>query len=170
METELIEAASTEIADLQELEKRLSYDKTSGKFTWKESLGHRSCGREAGSLSKFGYIRIKVFGKSIFAHRLAWLFEHKQLPKGQIDHIDGNRASNKISNLRDVDQVTNMQNRKAQTNSQTGLLGSHPNGKLWKALIKLNGKDKYLGTFKSPELAHQAYLAEKRLVHAGCTI
>jgi hypothetical protein len=82
-----------------------------------------------------------------------------------IDHINGNRSDNRIENLR---VVTGMQN---ANNQQTRLAGARkamlgasfhkPSGK-WISRVKINGKDKYLGLFDTPDEANQAYLAAKR--------
>ena len=42
--------------------------------------------------------------------------------------------------------------------------------KPYEACIKVNGKNKYLGNYSTPEEAHQAYLTAKRELHEGCTI
>ena len=42
--------------------------------------------------------------------------------------------------------------------------------KKWVAQIHKNGKRIYIGTYNSVDLAHEAYLKEKRTIHPGCTI
>lgn len=101
------------------------------------------------------------------AHRLAWLYVHGRWPDGLIDHKNGDRADNRFDNLRDVAHRVNMQNlRKAFVSSKTGLLGASPlkDGRFG-AFIKRDGKSKNLGTFDTPELAHAAYVAAKRVIH-----
>lgn len=61
-------------------------------------------------------------------------------------------------------------NDKICTNA-TGLLGvSKADSRGFRARIFYAGKETHLGTFKTPEDAHAAYLAAKRRLHAGCTI
>lgn len=58
-----------------------------------------------------GYIRIAVRGKSEPAHRLVWEAFNSPISKGfMIDHIDGDRSNNRLSNLRLVSQSQNMMN------------------------------------------------------------
>ena len=75
---------------------RLSYNSNSGLFTWKAS------GKPAGGVHKStGYVRIKINGTYYKAHRLAWQIENGSADL-MIDHKDGDRSNNSISNLRTV--------------------------------------------------------------------
>ena len=125
-------------------------------------------------IPKTGYVRINIgLGKIRFAHRLAWVYYYGLSPLGEIDHINGNRSDNRISNLRDVSRSENQWNqRKAQKQTSSGFLGVgwHPQSKKWQASIQVKGKSKYLGLFDDPALAHEAYLAAKRVKHETCTI
>jgi hypothetical protein len=95
-------------------------------------------------------------------------------PEGEIDHINGNKADNRICNLRDVDRSTNQQNaKKAQSNNKSaGLLGVslHKSRNKFRAQITYDKKRHHIGYFDTAELAYAAYLSEKRRRHAGCTI
>ena len=93
------------------------------------------------------------------------------MPAGDVDHINGNRADNRWCNLRDVSRTLNNQNqRRAQKDNETGLLGVSPHRGRFKAQIRVNGKVRNLGLFDSPEVAHKVYLAHKRLMHPGNTL
>lgn len=148
------------------------YDPETGIFTRKKRAGHMPAGSMAGCIDE-GYIRISIDKKMFRAHRLAWLYVYGHFPSGVIDHIDGNTSNNQIRNLRDVNNSVNAQNlkRAMKTNNSTGMLGvsKRKNG-TFLAQIFANGKTKYLGVFKSPHEAHQAYLNAKRAIHEGCTI
>lgn len=96
------------------------------------------------------------------------------MPSGHIDHIDGNPSNNAISNLRDGSCQENVQNIKSakRSNKSSKLLGVsyHARDKLWRARIMVGRKNICIGYFKDKFTAHAAYIKEKRLLHAGCTI
>jgi hypothetical protein len=155
------------------LRELLLYYHDTGIFTRRICLRGNRKGSIAGSLTHEGYIAICVDYKKHPAHRLAWLCATGQWPAGDIDHINGNRSDNRLANLRDVARSVNLQNqRKATGRNASGLLGVslHKETGKWAARIQVLGKQKHLGYFNSPELAHEAYLIEKRICHTGCTI
>ena len=163
----------TKTIELNRVREVLAYDKNTGVFTWNEKPKQWRKGKSniAGSLNTNGYLRIKVDGARYGAHRLAWFYVYGEWPKNDIDHIDGCRTNNAISNLRNVSRTVNMQNiRTAYSTNNVGVLGVSKKCNKWKAQIRLEGKNKHLGWFDAPELAHQAYLNAKRVHHEGCCI
>lgn len=159
-----------ELLKLERLKELLSYDENTGDFRWIKSNSNRSpVGRIAGGrLNNHGYAHINVDGNLYSAHRLAWFFMHGNWPE-QIDHINGKRSDNKISNLRNVPWAINAQNKQqAQKNNKARLLGvvTKPNGK-FQAEIRVNGKKIYLGTFSNAIDAHEVYKAAKVKYHEG---
>lgn len=155
-----------------EIAQVLRYDCETGNLYWIT----RPCrnvfpGDVAGAKTSTGYIQVSISKKLYKAHQIAWLLHYGSWPKSNIDHINGDRMDNRISNLRDVDHFTNMQNqRNGAINNKSGFLGVSPCNGRWKAEIFVGGKKKYLGTFDTPEIAHSAYVQEKRSSHAGCTL
>lgn len=153
----------------------LDYDSETGEFKWRGARKGKMRGAStAGYIHRSGYVLISFNYRKYLAHRLAWLHFYGELPRLDIDHIDGNRSNNAIKNLRDVTVAVNKQNlRKALSSNMTcGLLGATFNkcaGK-WQSQIGVDGKYTYLGLFDTAEEAHQAYLTAKRQVHVGCTI
>lgn len=145
----------------------IAYDQETGAFSWKAKPGGR-----IGTKNRDGYLRIYVGGRHVMAHRLAWYMVYGELPGGQIDHIDGNKLNNAVSNLRVVTSKANKQNRRVrQSNNKSGFLGVFRERGRWSASIGLGGKRcKRLGSFDSPEQAHQAYLSAKRRLHEGNTL
>ena len=162
-------------ADLtaQHLRELLHYDPDTGIFTRAVSQKGRNgrAGCVAGGKTESGYIRISIHNRLHMAHRLAWLYVFGVWPGCDVDHINGAKSDNRIANLRDVSTSVNMQNqRTAQPRNASGYLGVTIHGGRFEASIKLNGKNIYIGSYKTPELAHSAYLAKKREIHDGCTI
>ena len=160
---------------LEELKGVLSYDGASGIFTWAKHMSPSArAGNQAGSIYPNGYRVIAVDRRDYGAHRLAWLFEHGAWPAGVIDHINGDPADNRISNLRDVAQTSNSQNQRRPHKDKKScqLIGATWDKSLgnWKAQLTHQKKTIYLGRFATAEEAHAAYVEGKRRIHAGCTI
>lgn len=130
-------------------------------------------GKALGYLRRDGYWYIGVDGRQYLAHRLIWLHVHGEWPKHVIDHIDGNKSNNRISNLRDVPRYVNQQNIRAPyISSSTNTLGViwNKRDKRWYAVVTLNRKKRHIGMFTNKDDAVEAYLNAKRILHEGCTI
>lgn len=149
-----------------------NYDPKTGVFTWRVAKGPRGRpGALAGSPQGDGYLQVQVDGRKYLLHRLAWSYVRNEEPPKLIDHIDGNRRNNIFANLRPADRSINSQNiKRHRSDNLAGLLGASKNGNGWKAAINLHGKRTYLGTFKTPEEAHEAYLNAKRQLHPANTL
>jgi len=143
----------------------LSYDPETGIFIWlvDKSIRSRS-GSIAGSIRKNGYRAISVSSNRCLSHRLAWLYTYGYWPN-QIDHINGNRSDNRISNLRECTASQNSMNRGVQSNNIVGLKGVSRHMNKFKSRICLNGNVKYLGIYDTPEEAHEAYKKAADIYH-----
>lgn len=138
---------------------QLKYEPDTGKLYWQVTRNRIVAGQEAGS-RHLGYIRVKMKGRNYAAHRIAWALTFGDWPSKEIDHIDGDRANNRISNLREATHSQNIQNCILRNSNKYGLRGIYKQtcAKGWGATISVNGQRKYLGTFSSAEEAHAAYL------------
>ena len=147
----------------------LDYDPDTGIFRWRVTLCRRvRAGAIAGTLGSNGYRATHIDGRRHYSHRLAWLYVTGACPRDQIDHINGIRDDNRFCNLREVDNSANGQNRaRADRDSATGLLGVSPHRSRFRAQIRLNGRQRYLGTYTTAEEAHKAYVGAKLRIHAG---
>jgi hypothetical protein len=124
-----------------------------------------------GYASRKGYLRFFFGRRQYSVHRFAWFYFYGEWPKGQIDHINGDPADNRISNLRCVTPQENAQNqKKAKSTNMTGLLGVTPSGSGFQARITIGGKAKHLGSFRSAQEAHEAYVSAKRQLHPANTL
>lgn len=120
-----------------------------------------------------GYITVKVEGRIYPVHRIIWIMENGDIPSGYyIDHIDGCRSNNLLSNLRLSLAKENCQNqRKSRVNSKTGILGVSFNKERnkYQASVSIN-KKYYREFFEDKELAKEWYLKKKREIHPFSTI
>lgn len=138
----------------------LKYNQEDGVFIWIKRQGsHGNPGEIAGSINIDGWRIIKYKDKDWKASRLAWYFVYGHLPELFIDHINGDRSDDRISNLREVTNRENGQNRKEHRGGR--LVGAYrrTNNK-WVAQIQVNYKKKWLGTFDSEQEASNRYWEE----------
>ena len=128
-------------------------------------------GKKAERIMSNEYRRTFVDGKEYATHRLIWIYCTGKNPVGDIDHINGVRSDNRFENLREATRAQNMQNEKrARSTNKCGFLGVSLHGTKWRAQIVIDGKRIGLGSYATPEQAHEVYLAKKRELHPFQTI
>jgi hypothetical protein len=158
----------------QELKSLVDYDPETGIFTWRsreeryfktnssyKTWNTRFAGKVAGMVMPRGYITVNLCGKKYAAHRLAFLWMTGSFPKNEVDHINHLAGDNRWDNLRAVTGLENMKNLKLSTKNTSGVLGvswSKQKNK-WRARIKLNKREKWLGYFTSIDEAAAARAA-----------
>lgn len=145
-----------------ELKLHLHYNHETGIFTRLVSTAIRTkTGSVAGCKTKIGYLAIQINCKSYRSHRLAWLYVHGEFPINDIDHINGIKDDNRISNLRDATDSQNHFNVESNKNNKSGFKGVsfYKVTNKWVAQASLSGKKHNLGYFTTPELASEAYQA-----------
>lgn len=146
------------------LPKVLDYNPDTGALTWKyrtcvffQSYGHQerwnkrfanqpALATDGGK----GYLVGHVFGERLLAHRVVWVLVHGEWPV-EIDHINGNRSDNRLTNLRNVTRAENCKNIKSGKGS-FGVYQDKKTGR-WYAQIRVNGKNKHLGTYATEKEA-----------------
>ena len=143
---------------LQRISELFRYDEETGHLYWKTSQGMRGkIDTIAGYLGPSGYVLVGFDNKLYRAHRIIYALTYLKSFMGDIDHIDGDRSNNRLSNLREVSRSVNLQNNKARGTWLVGLR--------WEAKIRTNNKQVYLGRFDTEEEARAAYLAAKNIYH-----
>lgn len=164
----------------EELHKILSYNPDEGVLTWKKrdvsqftdfkrrtaihackNWNSRCAGKTAfTSLTPTGYVQGTIFGKRRLGHQVVWMMVHGSLPKPPycLDHINGNRSDNRISNLRKVLISENNRNTGIRTSNTSGVCGVswYKSSRKWVAEIAYNGEKIRLGRFDKLEDAAAA--------------
>lgn len=147
------------------LKELLTYDPDTGIFYRRQAVPGHKVGEVVG-FNWNGYKGIKLDGKGYQAHRLAWLYVYGEHPKHEIDHINRDKMDNRINNLRDIPKYRNRENQNAPyKNNKLGMQGVSKYRNKYKAQIQVQGKVTYLGTYSTPEEAHEAYKEAKKLYH-----
>ena len=152
------------------LKEMLHFDPNSGIFTWLVDRPPKvSAGQIAGTTKGTkGYRLIVIDSDTFRAHRLAWLYVTGTFPKSQIDHINGNRDDNRLTNLREATSAENRQNNGMYRSNTSGFAGVtwHVARKKWRSQIQVDGKNMGLGYFDTPDAAQLAYLEAKAKFHS----
>jgi len=136
------------------------YEPATGVFTARVCRKGVSIGSVLGTSQSAGYQIIMLDKVAYLAHRLAWLYVHGEWPDCEVDHVNGNRSDNRISNLRLATPTQNRMNGARRRDNATGFRGVHfePRRKKYVAQLKIGTQRKYLGQFDTAEAAHAAYL------------
>lgn len=149
-----------------ELKEVLHYDPDTGIFTRLKAHEPKYVGKPAGHINTKGYVIIKIGQKAYKAHRLAFLYVYGSWPQHQVDHVNQDKADNRIKNLRNATNSQNQHNckKRAGNNPYKGV-SKNSSGKGWEASITVNYKPHYLGYFKTPEEAYESYKQAAKKLH-----
>ena len=155
-------------SQLQEL---LEYCALTGNFRWKERGAHwfqdakimkmwnkKWAGKPAlNARHNAGYKYGNLLNTPTLAHRVAWVMATGEIPD-EIDHINGDRSDNRLTNLRAVSRSQNRKNTKLPITNTSGHLGVRwvENKQKWQARIQVDKREKHLGYFGTIEAAINA--------------
>lgn len=169
--------AVKDLPEKSDLLQLLRYEPDTGKLFWRErdvSLfpakaalrsialcrlwNARYAYQEAFTSLNDGYRHGSIMGSNYKAHRVIWRMVTGCAPD-QIDHINGNRADNRIENLRDVSLPENARNRQLPVNNTSGVIGVYfwKKGEIeyWVAQVG-EKQSKYFQTFDDAVAARKA--------------
>ena len=117
---------SNELPSLEVLNRLLNYDPYTGDLIWKNRVNRRVFpGSIAGCVNSLKYRTVGIGRRRYYAHRIAWFMLKGTQPQRGIDHINGDRSDNRISNLRESSSSENSYNRIPITVNSSGYKGVH---------------------------------------------
>lgn len=163
--------------NIDSLKTRLLYDPNSGTITWlpRPSSDFKSARAYLAWAARFknkqgftantasGYKMGRFDKVNLLAHRVAWALHYGVWPEGEVDHINGDRTDNRISNLRVVSTRDNARNKRMSARNVTGVSGVywHKAAGMWCVSINKNDRVGYFREFadavnarKEAELTH----------------
>lgn len=165
---------TTPLPSQHELNSLLTYDPETGKLTWRErdikrfksdhhgrTWNTQFANKEAFTyIDSVGYRQGAICGQSYRAHRVIWKIVYGTEPI-QIDHQDGDRANNRIDNLRNVSIGENRKNAGLRSDNTSGVHGVSrikATGR-YRARINVDGVEVFLGNFDTQDEAVAVRLA-----------
>ena len=113
------------------------------------------------------FARARVSKNIYYAHRIIFKLMTGKEPPATIDHIEGNKTDHRWIKLRTATQQNQRWNSRGWKSSVSGKKGvslDRRRGK-WRARIKINDVERWLGYFDAVEDAARAYKVAARELH-----
>ncbi|AYN94438.1 hypothetical protein EAW52_10940 [Pseudomonas sp. LTJR-52] len=97
-------------------------DLDTGTFIRKSDICNRKAGEIAGTVRPDGYRQISIDNKTYLEHQLIMLVSLGYLPE-LIDHLNGDKADNRLENLRPATSCLNARNQRLSAANKSGATG-----------------------------------------------
>ena len=153
----------------------LDYNPETGELTWlprpKTPGSNRAVG-QATYICRQGYVKVNINGRLYRGHRLAWVHYYGEWPESNLDHINRDRADNRIKNLRLATPAENMQNQSLRCDNKSGHKGVfwHKAISKWWAYINVGHKRHTIGYFSDLQEAVTARRQAENQLHTHMTL
>lgn len=147
---------------IEYIRSRLFYDGDTGLFRWRRSdkmphpWNQKHVGKPAfRTRHSNGYLIGTIDNKKLYAHDVAWAMHHGFWHNDDIDHRNGVRTDNRISNLRAATRSENMRNQSLRSDNTSGAVGVSwmPSASKWVSQINIDGQHIHLGLHQTLEAA-----------------
>lgn len=154
---------------IERLREVFAYDPDTGILSWKIKPSRRIVLGQpvGGKIRSDGYLHARIDKHVSLSHRIIWAHYYGEWIT-EIDHINGNRADNRVVNLRACTRSSNLANMFISSRNTSGIkgVGWDKARAKWFAKIACNGRHYNLGRFEAKEEAAAAY-AKAAVQHFG---
>lgn len=143
------------------------FDYKDGRLYWKKNTSFMNLiGKPAESIDSRGYYTVTFNGKRALAHRVIFFMFYGYTPEF-VDHIDGNKLNNKITNLREATREQNQQNTKLSKRNTSGEKGIvwRKDTQKWRVKIAANNEIYEGGSYKDKEEAIKVAKELRNILH-----
>lgn len=139
-----------------------------GVLLWAVARRGVRAGEPAGTRTARGYGRVIIDGKAYLRHRIVLALETGRDPgSSQVDHRNVTPGDDWPDNLREAVNRENLRNRGRNRNNTSGYKGvsfDRRRGR-WRAVIMVDGRQRWLGYYADPLSASAAYEAAAKALH-----
>lgn len=136
----------------QEAKENFEYEPDTGILYWRECSRCHTKRVPTRSKHYEGYLQVRAANKSCLVHRVIWVLVHGSIPPGMfIDHINHDRADNRLANLRLVDSRGNSKNLSIPKNNKSGAAGVYYYDRYKKWEVKVGRQ--YIGRYRNRSYA-----------------
>lgn len=119
-----------------------------------KSWNTRFAGKQWGSLAKSGHRKGNFDGVELYSHHVVWMFATGEWPQFHVNHIDGDPANNKPSNLRLAEQGIVNKNQSMHRDNTSGVSGVHLRSDDNRWVVRIGAR--YIGRFTTRAEAIEA--------------
>ena len=146
------------------IRRMLDYRAADGVLIWRENGQRKRAGSVAGTMTKSGTCNIFLQKSITTRARCVWCWHNGAWPEGSMRHLNGNLSDDRIENLQvesfyeRILRARGLQDRKLPP-------GVRLAGDRFSAMVTVNGRSMYLGTFDDEQAAFEAFKQAHVAVH-----